>query len=153
PGPLRMNGTYSPRRSGKATTTASAAIATSTNRPRTTFNACMPLSPTAPARQRPLKAGATESSSPPWIEPEQAGGVAAEDVALGLLLEERQVVDDRGQVEVPVRIVGRPDQLGLGVDHLEGGFEDREVVRDLHRLRGVEHLAHVFARLALAGRA
>src|SRR6202012_5583978 len=38
---------------------------------------------------------------------EQARGGAAEDVVLGLLRQERQVVDGRRQVEVPVRIVRR----------------------------------------------
>ncbi len=38
--------------------------------------------------------------------------VAAQDVALGLLVQERQVVDRARQVEVPVRIVRRPDAAG-----------------------------------------
>src|SRR4029079_659694 len=44
---------------------------------------------------------------------EQARRGAAKDVVLGLLREERQVVDRRGQVEVPVRIVRRVEQLGF----------------------------------------
>ena len=86
------------------------------------------------------------------VEAEHAGGIAAEDVALGLLAQKRQVVDHARQVEVPVRVVGRPHQLRLGIDHLEGRFQDRLVVGFFHRLRRVEHLAHVFARLALRAR-
>jgi len=40
------------------------------------------------------------------VEIEQALGVEAEDVALGLLVEERQVPDRAGKVHVPVRIIG-----------------------------------------------
>ena len=83
------------------------------------------------------------------VEAEHPGGVAAEDVAAAGVAQERQVVDHARQVEVPVRVVRRPHQLGLGIDHLEGRFQDRAVARLLHRLRGVIHLAHVLARLAL----
>src|SRR5215211_1466361 len=69
------------------------------------------------------------------IEIEQLRGVAAEDVALGGFLKERQIVNRARQVEVPMRIIGRPDQLSLRIDHLEGRFQDREIVRNLHRLR------------------
>src|SRR5262245_12240207 len=50
----------------------------------------------------------------PGLKVEQLGGVAAQDVALGLFGQERQVVDRRRQIEVPVRVVGREAQLGLG---------------------------------------
>src|ERR1700730_377823 len=50
---------------------------------------------------------------------EQTGRVAAENVVLGLLRQERQVPDPARQVEVPVRIVGRVEQLRLRVDQLE----------------------------------
>src|SRR5262245_51219606 len=50
---------------------------------------------------------------------EQAGGGAAEDAVLGLFRQERQVPDAAGQVEVPVRIVRRVEQLRVRVDHLE----------------------------------
>src|SRR5262245_2511006 len=50
---------------------------------------------------------------------EQASGGAAEDVVLGLFRQERQVPDAAGQVEVPVRIVRRVEQLRVRVDHLE----------------------------------
>src|SRR6476660_5806893 len=43
----------------------------------------------------------------PGLEPEQLRRVAAQDVAFGLLGEERYVIDRRRQVEVPVRVVGR----------------------------------------------
>src|SRR5215212_860244 len=69
------------------------------------------------------------------IKLEQLGCGAAEDIALGGLLEERQIVDCAWQVEVPVRVIGGPHQLRVGLDHLEGRFENREVVRNLHRLR------------------
>src|SRR5215216_1113080 len=50
------------------------------------------------------------------VELEQLGRGAAEDVALGWLLEEREIIDRARQVEVPVRIVGRPHQLRVGLD-------------------------------------
>src|SRR5215510_12037177 len=62
------------------------------------------------------------------VETEQLGGFAAQDIALGLLLQERQIVNGRRQVEIPVRIVGGPNELGLGVDHLESRLENREIV-------------------------
>src|SRR5262249_60077482 len=105
-----MNGTYSPRRSGRATTTASAAIATSTTRPRTTFNACMPL-PHATC-ETALKAPLGNLLHHLWVEPEQAGGVAAEDVALCRVLEERPIVDDRGPGGVPVRVGRQTHKAG-----------------------------------------
>src|SRR5215510_5912422 len=40
-----------------------------------------------------------------WRQLEQAGRGAAQDVVLGLFRQELQVVDGRGQVEVPVRII------------------------------------------------
>src|SRR5262245_16889303 len=91
-----------------------------------------------------------ESSSPVWGRARNtlAAG-AAEDVAAADFAQERQVVDHARQVEVPVRVVRRPHQLGLDVDHLERRFEDRAIARLLHRLRGVVHLAHVFAGPAL----
>ena len=42
------------------------------------------------------------------VEIEHARGVAAEDVALGRLVEERQIVDHPRQIEIPMRIIGRP---------------------------------------------
>src|SRR6187200_2993552 len=50
----------------------------------------------------------------------QARGVAAEDVVLGLLREERQVPDRRRQVEIPMRIVGGVEELRFRIDHAEG---------------------------------
>ena len=47
------------------------------------------------------------SFSAPSLRLNSRIGVAAEDVALGGLAQERQVVDRRRQVEIPVRIVGR----------------------------------------------
>src|SRR5215212_1571320 len=52
------------------------------------------------------------------IKLEQLGCGAAEDVALGGLLEERQIVDCARQIEIPVRVIGRPHQLGISLDHL-----------------------------------
>src|SRR5439155_5425674 len=51
----------------------------------------------------------------PWRQIKQSRRGAAEDVVLGLLGEERQVVDGRGQIEVPVRVVRRIQKLRLGV--------------------------------------
>src|SRR5215204_6660454 len=70
------------------------------------------------------------------LEPEQASSGAAQDVVLGLLAQEWQVVNRRGQVEVPVRIVGRVHELRLRIDHLERAFERFEVLH-LHGLRCV----------------
>src|SRR5262249_23613565 len=56
---------------------------------------------------------------------EQARGGAAEDVVLALLGEERQVVDRRRQVEIPVRVVRGVEQVVLRIHHAE---------RALHRL-------------------
>src|SRR4029077_16012275 len=50
---------------------------------------------------------------------EQPGRGAAQDVVLGLLRDEFEIEDRARQVEVPVRIVGRIEQLGLRVDHAE----------------------------------
>src|ERR1700730_16635436 len=44
---------------------------------------------------------------------EQARRGAAEDVVLGLLRQERQVVDGRRQIKIPVRIVGGVKELRL----------------------------------------
>src|ERR1700730_18059078 len=44
---------------------------------------------------------------------EQPGRGPAEDVVLGLLREEGQIPDPARQLEVPVRIVGRVEQLRL----------------------------------------
>src|SRR4029450_10014825 len=79
---------------------------------------------------------------------EQPRGGAAENVVLGLLREERQVVDRRGQIEIPVRIIRRVKELRLGVDHTEGALQ-RLAVLYLHRLRGIVHVAHVVRRLLL----
>src|SRR5690606_39740578 len=54
---------------------------------------------------------------------EQSGRVAAENCALVLLGQERQIVNRAGQVEVPVRVIGGEQQLGLRVDHLEREFQ------------------------------
>src|SRR4029078_11995222 len=54
---------------------------------------------------------------------EQSRRSAAENIVLGLLRQERQIVDRARQVEIPVRIVRGIQQLGLGVDHAEGAFE------------------------------
>src|SRR5262245_6561444 len=45
------------------------------------------------------------------LQVEDAGGVEAEDVALGLVGQERDGGDRAGRVEVPVRPVGREQQL------------------------------------------
>src|SRR5262245_65990859 len=50
---------------------------------------------------------------------EQARRGAAQDVVLGLLRQELQVVDGCGQIEVPVWIVRRVEQLRLRIDHAE----------------------------------
>src|SRR5215204_7036589 len=42
------------------------------------------------------------------IEFEQLGRRPAKNVALGGLLEERQIVDCARQIEIPVRVIGRP---------------------------------------------
>src|SRR5258707_14681986 len=86
----------------------------------------------------------------PGLELEELLGVAAKDVALGLLVEERQVVDRRRQVEVPVRIVGREAKLCLGVDRVERGFKQLAIAGELERLRRIVLLGHVLARQALA---
>src|SRR5215471_21719820 len=52
-------------------------------------------------------------------ELEQPCGGAAENIVLGPLGEERQIVDRARQVEVPVRIVGGIEQAVLGVHHAE----------------------------------
>ena len=83
------------------------------------------------------------------LEVEQAGGVQAEDVALGVLVEERQVEEDARQVEVPVRPVGGVDELGVGLDRRHRRLQEVEVVH-LHRLRGEVHLADVLARRRLS---
>src|SRR4029077_5059329 len=54
---------------------------------------------------------------------EQPRRGAAENVVLGLLRQEGQVVDRARQVEIPVRVIRGVEQLGLGVDHAEGAFE------------------------------
>src|SRR5690606_41999868 len=82
---------------------------------------------------------------------EQSGRVAAENCALVLLGQERQIVNRAGQVEVPVRVIGGEQQLGLRVDHLEREFQRLLVVR-LHRLGGEEALANVFTRQLLQQR-
>src|SRR5262245_43835642 len=87
------------------------------------------------------------------VELEQLDRVAAEDVALGLLFQERQVVDRRRQVEVPVRIVGRIEQLALRLDALERRLEEAHVARNFHRLRRVEHVGDVLAGELLQPRA
>src|SRR4051812_34975162 len=50
---------------------------------------------------------------------EQPRRGAAQDVVLGLLRQELQVVDGRGQVEVPVRVVRRVEELRFRIDHAE----------------------------------
>ena len=69
---------------------------------------------TAPPSASPC--GASFASERMRLEVEDALRVAAEDVALGLLAEERQVVDRARQVHVPMRIVGRVEELRLGLD-------------------------------------
>ena len=85
------------------------------------------------------------------VELEQLARILAKDVVLGLHGEERQVIDHRRQIHVPVRIVGGVDELRLGVHHLERLLQHRKVTDHLHRLRRIEHLAHIVARLALEG--
>src|ERR1700730_6600537 len=80
------------------------------------------------------------------LQLEQARRGAAEDVVLALLGEERQVVDGRRQIEVPMRIVGRVEEMVFRIHHAERLLQRFEVL-DLHGLRGVIHIAHVFARL------
>src|SRR5262252_6368665 len=50
---------------------------------------------------------------------EQARRGAAQDVVLGLLRQELQIVDGRGQVEVPMRIIRGVEELRLRVHHAE----------------------------------
>src|SRR5262249_20275702 len=65
---------------------------------------------------------------------EQARRRAAENIVLGLLRQERQVPDRRRQVEIPMRIVRRIEELRLGIHHAERALH-RVVVLNLHRLR------------------
>src|SRR5262249_54014667 len=65
---------------------------------------------------------------------EQPRRGAAENVVLGFFRQERQVPDRRRQVEIPVRIVRRIKELGLGIHHAERALH-RLVILNLHRLR------------------
>src|SRR5262245_4932273 len=58
---------------------------------------------------------------------EQARGVAAENIVLGLLGEERQVPDSARHVEIPMRVIRCVKELRLRVDHLERAGERPQV--------------------------
>src|SRR4029077_17308437 len=62
---------------------------------------------------------------------EQARRGAAQDIVLAFLRHEREIVDGRGQVEVPVRIVRRVKELRFRIDHAERALQ-RAHVLDLH---------------------
>src|SRR5580704_15673934 len=85
------------------------------------------------------------------FEVEQACRIKAKDVALGLLVEERQRGDRVRQVEIPVRPIRREQKLRLGLHRLEGRFGQLDV-GTLQRLARIIHLLHVLARLALEQR-
>src|SRR5215203_253877 len=69
----------------------------------------------------------------PTVELEQVPRVLPQDPTLRRLGQERQVVDRGGQVEVPVRVVGREEELRLGVDLAERHLQQL-VVAVLDRL-------------------
>src|SRR6185437_7698483 len=78
------------------------------------------------------------------VEIENPRGVQPENIALGLLGQERQVANFLRQVEIEMRPVGREHELRLGLDHLQRVLE-RLRMRRLHRLRRVVAIAvHVF---------
>src|SRR4051812_27108228 len=64
----------------------------------------------------------------PGFEAEKFGGAAAQDVALRLLAQKRQVVDLARQIEVPMRIVGRIEKLRISVNPLEAGLHQFPIV-------------------------
>ena len=85
------------------------------------------------------------------IEIEEFRRVAAQDIALRLLVQEGQIIDHAGQIEIPMRIVRRIHELRFRIDHAEGAFQ-RFHILNFHRLRRIEHVAHIIRRLLLQKR-
>src|SRR6516225_11884983 len=83
-----------------------------------------------------------------YLQIEDACGIETQNIALGLLGEERQGGDGTRWVEVPVRPIGREQQLRLGLHGIEGRLQQLHVA-PLQRLAGEVHLADVLARQPL----